>query len=320
MRRLIVIALLLSLVLGCSKKAPEVAANSPEAVGNITAPAAAPTAPAVQSGLSISPDKPGVTTVIKPSATGFDLAKASIAWSVNGNPVPTSDPMGFNPSRDGAKKGDIVTAVATLEAKDYPSNPVIIQDSAPQLLKVMLMPSDAKTEEDIWVDAEAADADGDPVTFEYEWVMAGKIVSTSKGLPQEINKSGTEFVVTVTPTDGELKGQSVSLRRSIINLPPRIEAKYDYAFDGGTLAYQIRASDPDGDKITYGVEDPQPGMSVDAETGALRLNVPEGLANTTVPIVVTASDGRGGTARMELKFTLKTEPASAPAAPAPAAK
>ena len=322
MSRAIVIAMLLALALGCSKKAPEAPANAPGAAGNITAPSNATTAPAApaQPGLSISPEKPDVKTVIKPSASGFDLAKASVAWSVNGKPVPTYDPMGFNPALDGAKKGDTVTAVATVDSKQYPSNAVTVQDSAPQLLKVMLLPEDAKTEEDIWVDAEAADADGDPVTFEYEWVMGGKVVSTTKGLSRDINISGTEFMVTVTPTDGELKGQSVSLRRTVLNIPPRIEANYDYTFDGNKLTYQIKATDPDGDKITYGVENPQPGMSVDAETGALRWDVPAALTNTTVPIVVTASDGRGGSARMELKFTLKTEPVTPAAANTPAAQ
>ncbi len=319
MRRVIVIAMLLSLALGCSKKAPEAPANAPAAAGN-SAAAPAQAAPAAQAGLSIAPDKPFVTTVITPSATGFDLSKASIAWSVNGKPVPTFDPKGFDPSRDGAKKGDTVTAAATVDSKEYQSNAVVILDSAPQIVKLMLLPEGANTDADIWVDAEATDADGDPVTFEYEWVMDGKVVSSTKGLPREANKTGTEFVVTVTPSDGELKGQSVSLRRSILNFPPRIEAKYDYEFDGRVLTYQIRATDPDGDKITYGVQDPQPGMSVDAGTGALRWDVPEGLTNTTVPIVVTASDGRGGTATMQLSFTLKTEPAAAPAAPAPAAK
>lgn len=313
MRRAIVITLLIAGLLSCGKKAAEVAPTAPQAVLNAATAQAPAAAASKQAGLSIAPEKAFVGTIIKPSATGFDIAKAGISWLINGNPAPVFDPMGFVPSRDGAKKGDTVSAIAVFDGKEYRSNSVTIQNSAPEFTKITLMPVDMKPGETLWVDAEASDPDGDPVTIEYEWHIGTALVSTTKRLPSEFNKRGTSFTVTVTPTDGSLRGQSVGLRRGIGNIPPQLEQNYGFEFDGKVLTYQIRATDPDGDPITYGVESPQPGMIVNSATGALRWDVPEGLTNSTTPIVVTASDGRGGTARMELKFSLKTEMINAPA-------
>lgn len=302
-RTFIAIILALTVLAACSKKPAEAPSSESGAPAATNAPAAA----AALISITISPESPASDTTIELAAQGITPAPAMVSWAINGKPVSTKDALTFTPLTDDAKKGDKISALLRVSGNEYRSNEVVVKNTPPKLTKVKLMPETLKHGEDFWVDAEASDIDSDPVTVEYEWKVGDKVVSTTKSLPRELMKRGTDFVVTVTPNDGEAKGEPVIIKRSLTNVPPMIDFKLDYKFEDEVLTYQIRATDPDGDPLTYGVKTPEPGLSVDADTGLLKWDVPESLINTTVPIVVTADDGRGGTAQMELKVTFKTE-------------
>ena len=85
---------------------------------------------------------------------------------------------------------------------------------------------------------------------------------------------------------------------TILNQPPLLDPIADQVItEGETLRLQVSGSDPDGDTLTYGLEDdPPPGMVINAHNGELRWTTGEGLGGKTYPVTVSVLDG--GTPRL----------------------
>ena len=50
--------------------------------------------------------------------------------------------------------------------------------------------------------------------------------------------------------------------------------------DGKNISYQIVATDPDGDTLSYSLLDPPAGMVIDSSTGIINWQIKEGDAGT----------------------------------------
>jgi hypothetical protein len=68
--------------------------------------------------------------------------------------------------------------------------------------------------------------------------------------------------------------------------------------------YQVRASDPDGDALTYSMESPVKGMAIDPATGLLQWNVPAEFKGKT-DVSITVGDGNGGTSTYSVTITIQ---------------
>lgn len=305
------VLLLLLVIVRCStgKKTPQpddviISGTGTQAV----APGAAQPAPPAQkpAGISISPIDPTSDSRIELSS-GMNLDKASVVWLVNGAPVSTKESHSFSVRDDGAKKGGIVQAVVKIGETEYRSNEAVVRNSPPVLGKVHLRYEGSKAEPDIFVDVEASDPDGDPVTIEYEWMVGDNVVSTSRYLKKDLIKRGTEFRAKITPFDGEARGNPAMLRKSISNISPLIDPTAGFTFDGTELSYQVKASDPDGDILRYGLANAPAGMIINEDTGLVTWTAPPSVINSVVPFTVTANDSKGGSAHLEVKITFTSE-------------
>ena len=47
----------------------------------------------------------------------------------------------------------------------------------------------------------------------------------------------------------------------------------NFNFDGSVYTYQVKATDPDEDKLTYSLKSAPAGMTIDPKTGAIQWNV-----------------------------------------------
>ena len=87
------------------------------------------------------------------------------------------------------------------------------------------------------------------------------------------------------------------------NAPPVIESQPPLEFKSAIYRYDVRAVDPDGDPLTYSLDAPPQGMTIDAATGRLvwaLQGVPAG--EYTVNIVV--EDAGGAKAFQDYRLTL----------------
>lgn len=146
---------------------------------------------------------------------------------------------------------------------------------------------------------EGNDKDGDPINYKYEWTKNDEPVGNGDSITGF--KRGDKIAVKVTPFDSKDYGQPRTLTIEIKNALPKIIEHKEVNFDGKLLTYQVRATDPDGDTLSYLLVNAPKGMTIDS-SGLIKWQVkPEDYGKHTVKVKV--SDGQGG----EIVYTLNID-------------
>ena len=120
--------------------------------------------------------------------------------------------------------------------------------------------------------------------------------------------SNTTLTLTLTADDGtaEVSDSVDILIMPTQNVHPVLDVILEQAVDEmSTLIFVARATDEDlpSDTLTYGLEDPPAGASMNSATGAFTWT-PTEYQNGIHTLTVTVSDGRGGTDSQDVKVTV----------------
>jgi hypothetical protein len=310
------LALLLLLAVACSEQVPPKKGGQ----GPPPSPAKAFHESAAGSsgayGLALEPAEASRGTVLRLSAKGFDLGEASLRWLVDGAPVSAPEGPEFDTALMDVSRGSAVQAEATVGEDTVLSNQVSLLNAKPRLTHVKILPEVFTPGEDVHVEAQAEDPDGDMVDIEYEWTKNGAWAGRGEALSQPL-KRGDAFSVRVIPFDGQQYGAPVVLTRKVQNMPPMLSEHKDFHFDGISYTYRAQAHDPDGDPVRFGLSGAPEGMSIDPVTGVVRWKVPPDFTGTAT-FTITASDGAGGAAEMPMSLRIPDDEGEAEAKPAPA--
>lgn len=288
--------LALFLFLSCSSEKPaDMGTQKPSGAGSKTAseqsqPSVAPKSEPYA--LEITPVNASRKSTLKVIAQGFNLSDAKIEWLVNGQVTQSPISSQFN-ARE-TKKGDKVQVKAVIDGKEIMSDIIEIGNAPPEITRVKILPEIFKPGDTLNVEVSGSDIDGDDVTIAYEWTKNGEPAGNSKRLEVPL-KRGDKISVNITPFDGELYGPTVILHRGIKNMPPMIIEDKKSNFDGKVYTHQIKATDPDGDTLTYSLKTAPAEMTIEPSTGLIHWNVsPE--FKEKAPVTVSVTDGHGGEA------------------------
>lgn len=189
-------------------------------------------------------------------------------------------------------------------------------NAPPEIQSVKFVPEVFRPGDSLGVEASGSDPDGDEVTFEYAWEKNGLPAGGGSRIEGPLRRND-EIIVTITPSDGEARGRSLTLRREVRNVPPSIEGVRDARLVGNVYSCRILAKDEDGDPLTYVINEPPNGMSIDSSTGTIRWEVPANVQGKA-PVNVSVSDGNGGEASYSMVVTIREE--GAPEEPRPERK
>ncbi len=256
--------------------------------------------------LGISPVHPRVGSQVMVTAPGrADLSDVDVQWYLNGASLSGYGSATLSLAEAEIKKGDIIYATAFVDGADLATAEVTVENTMPRIVSSRMMPEALKPGDRIYIDVETEDADGDSVEVKYHWTVNDTPAGTKKA-PGIVFKSGDTFEVRLVPFDGEEYGQEEVVIVEVGNIPPVIEGHYDYTFDGTTYTYQPRATDPDGDTLTYSLRSGPDAMEIDSITGEITWMVPEDFVGTA-DYVFVVEDGSGGSAEMEQSFRLTLE-------------
>jgi hypothetical protein len=236
-------------------------------------------------------------------AQGFNLADAKIGWLVNDKITNNPAISQFNAAE--TEKGDRVQARAIVKGKEIFSNIIQIKNSPPEISKVKILPEVFKPGDTLSVEASGSDRDGDEVIISYEWTKNGEPDGNSKQIEVPL-KRGDKVDIKITPFDGEAYGRPVVLHREIKNLPPMFVEYKQLGFEGKTYSCQVRATDADGDVLTYSLKSAPSGMTVDPLTGVIKWDVPLEFKGKT-SFIVLVNDGHGGEATQSFNIEIKPE-------------
>ena len=185
---------------------------------------------------------------------------------------------------------------------------VAVQNASPEIRGIRFVGGDGRPGNTLGVEAEGYDADGDPVQFEIAWRKNGLPAGSGNRLTEPV-KRGDKVTVMITPLDGKERGRPASLSREIINTPPAIEGQEQFQVTDNAVTFHVRASDADGDPLTYSLKDGPAGMSIDRGTGWVRWVTSPGRTGK-VPFTVIVSDGSGGESTARFTVTVAEEPST----------
>jgi hypothetical protein len=166
------------------------------------------------------------------------------------------------------------------------------------------------------VDPIAEDPDGDLVEFDYTWRIGSRIVGREQALDRSGWTRGDEIVVSVVARDRDDASEVVDSAPIVIgNSAPEIVSKPPGLDRSGTFSYQVKASDPDGDRgLRYSLGEAPDGMEVDAFGGLVTWHASlENEGEHKVEVIV--DDRKGATTKQVFFLTVQTSRRSSPASP-----
>jgi hypothetical protein len=128
---------------------------------------------------------------------------------------------------------------------------------------------------------------------------------TDRALPGSYVKTGSQIVLNVIASDGDDRNTPFWGEPFVVESgPPQITSQPPKTFQGLEYLYQVKAVDPDGDRLTYRLEEAPAGMAINAATGLLTWTIAPGtIGDFRVKIVV--KDTAGYFARQEYSLSLK---------------
>ena len=135
------------------------------------------------------------------------------------------------------------------------------------------------------------DKAGEGITWVYEWTKNNQ--PFGRGDSTKDFKRGDNVAVKIMPFDGEKYGNPKILTTEIKNTTPRVVEDKTATFDGKQFSYQVKATDADGDSLTYSLVEGPPGATIDQKSGIITWsNVPED--QQKLDLKVKINDGHNG--------------------------
>ncbi len=229
--------------------------------------------------------------------------KARFLWYVNGTPVEGFTGPVF--STEGLQKGDEVSVKVINDGQEIISDPVTIQNSPPRIRHLYLLPESPDATSMLTVDVDVYDADGDDVELSYKWLVNGEEIAENGAELKGYFKKGDEVTVVVTPSDGESDGVPVRRTVTIGNASPVVETSLkEMEIKDNVFQARISADDPDGDPLSFAVEEGPEGLSID-QSGLITWKIPANMTEDSVELVISVKDSEGGETLVNLPLLLK---------------
>ncbi len=210
---------------------------------------------------------------------------------ISGTPASVEEEK--RPSRP---QGSVARSVST-------SSPSVPANFPPAIRSLRIVPPRVFLGDSLKAEVEVTDRDGDLVSLSYTWFVNGRIHSEGRSAvfpdPEDLKKFDQVYV-RVTPSDSQSRGiRETSRQVQIANRPPRIQSSPSNILEKGVYTYQVQATDPDGDRLKFGLTDHPSGMTIDSDSGLITWKLSSGFEPAEVR--VTASDGDGGEAFQQFR-------------------
>lgn len=205
---------------------------------------------------------------------------------------------------DGKQKGKSVRTLA-----------VGVGNTAPHITAVGLTPQIVQPGGKLTAEVVASDSDHDRIDLTYRWFRNDVVVKD--GEDAYLDTAGLaprdKVVVEVTARDSQAVGNM--LRSDVVtlgNTAPTIVSTPSSLVTPDQYEYAVRATDSDGDRLTYELETAPAGMTIEPGSGRITWMIPPGNRGV-FHVKVLAKDGQGGTAYQEFDLALGVSLSGKPA-------
>ena len=325
--RIIVVAAVFAVALGCSDDAPAPAPSGSSIVPGGAAPAASATASGAGMGrpvisrVAITPPELRPATelraVVDASDPDGDPLRFEYVWSLNGREVQRSERANYFLLE--VSRGDQlqvqVTATDGVNKSEPAQTSARAGNRGPVLSAVTLEPfGDVRAGETLSAVPHAQDPDNDPLRFRYVWTVNGQEKGRDRSFDTTGLKRGDKIQAKVVAMDGGTESrEKLSPVLMLGNSPPVITQLPASRSDDGRFIYTFKARDPDGDRnLRFFIEKGPTGMRIDAITGVLTWKPAPSQAGVH-PVEVGVKDGQGEGSTFTFQLTVGVQQ-QAPAA------
>ena len=205
-------------------------------------------------------------------------------------PPPLRDPLTFEPNSE-----DTMAPIVEEEAIDASSN------RRPRIQFVKILPDNIYGDTPATVNFRAEDPEGNLINTSFQWYINGRkrIGQAGRRLPASYFGSGDTLTVELTVSDGQDSISNMSPEVTVLNSPPVME------FPGqiGSLdGFQIQASDPDQDRLSFTIEDGPPGLTIN-NSGVLSYAASQDSSvGGDYSMTITVTDPSGDSASLPLSI------------------
>lgn len=192
----------------------------------------------------------------------------------------------------------------------------------PRITSLSYTPGSPKTTDHIRLQVKAEDPDGTPLHYRYTWYINDKkqVHLTRDNLPAASFSRGDTVFCEVRAIDRD--GDEAMRRTAEIEIA---NSRPSFTTDTTNVrkldGLQLRANDPDGDKITFKLTGAPAGMTIDKDRGVIRYKGSTKEKGGAYQLEVTADDGEGATTTWQFGINVSAGSAGTKAeAPAKDAK
>ena len=201
---------------------------------------------------------------------------------------------------------EIIPSDGVNKGHPYRTKSVEVGNTSPKVVAVLLTPQTARTGDKLEAQVEASDPDHDGIDLTYKWFRNDEVIK--EGDQSFLDTTGfstqDKIMVEVTANDPSIAGNSLKSEPFVLgNSAPKIVSTPPMSSAEDRFDYPVKATDPDGDQLTYQLEAAPPGMMISPESGHIAWQIPSNQAGT-FHIKVVAKDGHGGMATQEFDLRL----------------
>lgn len=201
---------------------------------------------------------------------------------------------------------EIVPSDGVNKGHPYRTKSVEVGNTSPKVVAVLLTPQTARTGDKLEAQVETSDPDHDRIDLTYKWFRNDEVIK--EGDQSFLDTTGfttqDKIMVEVTANDLSIAGNSLKSEPFVLgNSAPKIVSTPPTSAVEDRFDYPVKATDPDGDQLTYQLEAAPPGMIISPESGHIAWQIPSNQAGT-FHVKVVAKDGHGGMATQEFDLSL----------------
>ena len=263
--------------------------------------------------LSILPNPLNLSGPISVRVEAQDLDQQTLVfryrWLVNGQ-VMSGQTLSALPAhllkRSDQVAVEVVPFDGITEGAPFQSVPVTVTNTAPIISDIAVDLDHDVQGRRLLAKVDVADPDHDSITLTYRWRKNEKLLKEGEDNALDLADLTAKDTVNVevTASDGTPQGSTTASERfTLTNSSPSIVSSPMASPRGDRYEYLVRATDPDGDPLTYALEVSPPGMTIEAETGQIHWMIsPETTGSQRVRVV--AKDPQGGFATQDFDLSL----------------
>jgi len=224
--------------------------------------------------------------------------------TVNGQDVAVNDQLEFSQMVTLTEGVNTLTIMAVDAAANESSQVLIVSlnSNEPPIIDSEAVLT-AKAENNYFYDVEASDSNGDALVYSLTESPSGMTIESDTGVINwtPSTEGSASVIVSVSDGKGGTAEQSYTITVFPANLPPEITSTPpNQTTVDANYVYNVAATDPDGDTLSYRLLDAPSGLRINSSTGQVTW-VPYNAGTSSVSIEV--SDPSGLSARQDYNIT-----------------